>query len=88
MGEPLFLYNDSEDTITRYVSFVGDTNRFDLAITTTKRFFGKKLVYNLQNGRAEIIGTDDLQEEGYIAQVLGVTLEEEEELKDFLHSMF
>ncbi|MBO8171800.1 MAG: DUF3055 domain-containing protein [Bacillaceae bacterium] len=82
-----FLYNDVEETRTRYVCFIGKTNRFDLAITTTDRFYGKKLVFNIQTGRAQIIGTDDLDEPGYIAYALGISEEEEEELKQFLYTV-
>ena len=43
MKERFFLYDDTEDTKTRFVSFVGDNQRFDLAIVKTDRHFGKHL---------------------------------------------
>ncbi len=79
-----FLYDDTEETKTRFVSFIGQTNRFDLAITTTHRFYGKKLVINIQNGRSAIIGDDDLREEGYIEYAFQLSPEEAEELTAFL----
>lgn len=82
-----FLYNEVEQTRTRFVCFIGENNRYDLAITTTDRFYGKKLVHNLQTGRAQIIGNDDLDEPGYLAYALGITEEEEEELKQFLYTV-
>ena len=68
MSEPMYLYDEVEDTQTRYVSFVDDTARFDLALITTERFFGKTLVLNLQSNRYAIIGQDDLEEPGYLEQ--------------------
>ncbi|WP_232696789.1 DUF3055 domain-containing protein [Brevibacillus daliensis] len=79
-----FLYDDSEETTTRFVSFMGEHARYDLAITKTSRFYGKKLVVNIQNGRSAIIGSDDLEEEGYLEHAFQVTEEEAEDLKDFL----
>jgi hypothetical protein len=80
------LYDTQEDTRTRFVCFVGDKSmhRFDLAITSTNRFYGKKLITDLQSGRTAVIGPDDLDEEGYIEHVYKVTEEEAEELTNFL----
>lgn len=82
--ESLFLYDETEDTQTRFVSFVGDTNRFDLAITETNRFYGKKLVLDIQSNRFAIIGSDDLEEPGYLEHTFNLSEEEAAELKDFL----
>lgn len=79
-----FLYDDTEDTSTRFVSFMGESNRYDLAITKTNRFYGKKLVINIQNGRCAIIGQDDLKEEGYLEHAYNLSEEEAAELKEFL----
>ncbi|WP_432774986.1 DUF3055 domain-containing protein [Brevibacillus gelatini] len=88
MANDLFyLYDESEDTKTRFVSFMGESTRFDLAITTTSRFYGKKLVINIQNGRSAIIGEDDLQEEGYLEFAFNLSESEAEELKTFLETV-
>ncbi|MCG1010104.1 DUF3055 domain-containing protein [Salinicoccus sp. ID82-1] len=79
-----FLYDESEDTNTRYVSFVGEHARYDLAIIQTDRYFGKSLVLNTQSSRFGIIGSDDLEEEGYIAHILGLSDEEAAEVEAFL----
>ncbi len=85
MSNDLFyLYDETEETRTRFVSFMVETVRFDLAITTTNRFYGKKLVINIQNGRSAIIGHDDLDEDGYLAYAFQLTDEEAEELRSFL----
>lgn len=80
-----YLYDTTEDTSTRFVSFVGPSvKRFDLAITTSGRFFGKKLVADLQTGKTAIIGPDDLAEEGYLEHVFRLEEEEAAELRSFL----
>ncbi|MWC28961.1 DUF3055 domain-containing protein [Paenibacillus sp. MMS18-CY102] len=80
-----FMSDSTEDTSTRFVTFiVPSMKRFDLAITTTNRFYGKKLVTDLQAGKTAIIGADDLEEEGYLEHVFKLTEEEAEELNQFL----
>lgn len=83
----MILYDEKENTRTRYISFVGDTNRFDLAITFTDRFYGKLLVLNLQSSRFAIIGPDDLEEPGYLEEVYQLSEEEAEELRQFLYTL-
>jgi Protein of unknown function (DUF3055) len=84
MKERFFLYDDTEDTKTRFVSFVGDNQRFDLAIVKSDRHFGKSLVLDLQGNRFAIIGEDDLKEEGYIEYAFQLNEEDAEELRSFL----
>ncbi|WJH34964.1 DUF3055 domain-containing protein [Paenibacillus sp. CC-CFT747] len=80
-----YLYDMSEDTTTRFVCFVGESmRRFDLAITSSNRFYGKKLVTDLQGGKTAILGPDDLEAEGYLEHVYKLTEEEAEELGSFL----
>lgn len=87
MEDIMFLYDDREETQTRFVSFVGKTSRFDLAITTTARFYGKKLVFNIQSGITAIVGPDDLEQEGYLEYAFKIGEEEAEELLEFLQSV-
>ncbi|MEF2966907.1 DUF3055 domain-containing protein [Paenibacillus sp. M1] len=80
-----FLSDSTESTSTRFVTFIGGSlKRFDLAVTTTNRFYGKKLVTDLQSGRTAILGTDDLEEEGYLESVFNLNEEESGELRTFL----
>ncbi|MED1781870.1 DUF3055 domain-containing protein [Brevibacillus fortis] len=85
-NELFYLYDDAEDTRTRFVSFTGEATRFDLAITTSNRFYGKAIVINIQNGRSAIIGHDDLEEEGYLEFAFNLNEREAEELKAFLET--
>ncbi|HEY2420461.1 MAG TPA: DUF3055 domain-containing protein [Neobacillus sp.] len=87
MSERFFLYDDKEDTKTRFVSFVGENQRFDLAITQTDRHFGKHLVLDMQGNRFAIIGQDDLQEEGYLEYAFQLNEEDAEELRSFLYEL-
>ncbi|OXS61368.1 Protein of unknown function (DUF3055) [Bacillus sp. V-88] len=84
MSERFYLYDDTENTRTRFVSFMGENQRYDLAITQTERYYGKSLVLDLQGSRFAIMGRDDLDEPGYIESVFKLTGEEADELRDFL----
>ena len=80
-----FLYDETEQTSTRFVSFIGKSEqRFDLAITTTDRFYGKKLITDIQTGRTAIIGPDDVDEPGYLEYVYNLAPEEADDLRTFL----
>lgn len=80
-----FLYDHTEETKTRYVCFISPSmQRFDLAITTTSRFYGKLLITDLQGGRTAIIGPDDLEEPGYLEYVYHLTEQDAEDLHSFL----
>ncbi|UJF34530.1 DUF3055 domain-containing protein [Paenibacillus hexagrammi] len=85
MSEFDFLYDHREETTTRFVCFIGESmHRFDLALMTTTRFYGKKMVIDLQTGRSAVIGPDDLAEEGYLEYAYKIGEEEAEELRSFL----
>jgi hypothetical protein len=82
--ERFFLYDDVEDTKTRFVSFTGQKIRYDLAIMQSSRFFGKVLVLDMQMNRLAIIGPDDLDEPGYLEHAFNKTEEEADDLREYL----
>ncbi|WP_199615622.1 DUF3055 domain-containing protein [Paenibacillus alkalitolerans] len=83
-----FLSDSTEQTTTRFVTFVSpNLNRFDLAVTTTNRFYGKKLVTDMQKGITAIIGPDDLEEEGYLEHVFKLDEEAANDLYQFLQEV-
>jgi hypothetical protein len=84
MTERFFLYDDTEETKTRFISFMGENSRFDLAITHSDRYYGKSIVLDIQGGRFAIIGQDDLEEEGYIEHAFHLNKEDADELSAFL----
>ncbi|UEX89626.1 DUF3055 domain-containing protein [Staphylococcus ratti] len=83
----MYLYDDIEPSQVRFVGFVGEHSRYDLVLIQTDRHYGKTLVLNTQTNKFGIIGTDDLEEEGYIAYILGVNDEEADEITDYLHEV-
>ncbi|MCM3161185.1 MULTISPECIES: DUF3055 domain-containing protein [Bacillaceae] len=87
MSERFFLYDDTVDTKTRFVSFVGENQRFDLAIVQSDRYYGKHLVLDIQSNRFAIIGEDDLKEPGYIEYAYQLNEEDAAELRDFLYEL-
>ncbi len=84
MTERFFLYDDIVETKTRFVSFVGENQRFDLAIMQSDRYYGKQVVLDIQGNRFAIIGIDDLNEEGYLEYAFQLEEEDAAELRDFL----
>lgn len=82
--ERFYLYDETEKTETRFVSFMGKKERFDLAITKTERFYGKSLVFDMQGRRFSIIGIDDLETPGYLEKAFQLNEEQADELRDFL----
>lgn len=82
--ERFYLYDETENTKTRYISFMGENHRFDLAVIQTERYYGKSLVLDIQSGKFAIIGQDDLEEEGYIEHAFQMNEEQAKELTDFL----
>ncbi|KZZ83245.1 DUF3055 domain-containing protein [Bacillus sp. SJS] len=83
--ERIFLYDEVDETKTRFVSFTGEYQRFDLALLHTSRYYGKMIVLNLQSSRFAIVGTDDLDEPGYIEHAFQLSEEEAAELREFLY---
>lgn len=82
-----FLYDEVEDSKTRFVSFFGEHGRFDLAIIATDRFYGKQIVLNTQSNLYSIIGHDDLDEPGYLEEAFKLSHEETAELREFLREV-
>ncbi|WP_181349533.1 DUF3055 domain-containing protein [Thalassobacillus sp. CUG 92003] len=86
--ERFFLYDEKEATETRFVSFMGDAHRYDLALIASDRYYGKTLVLDLQGNHFAIMGHDDIQEEGYLEHAFNVSEMEAEELREFLLELF
>ena len=84
MSERFFLYDDVTQAKTRFLSFMGDEERHDLALIYSDRHYGKVIVLDIQSNRFAIIGSDDLKEEGYLEFAFGITEQKAAELLDFL----
>lgn len=83
----MYLYDDDESSQVQFVGFVGEYSRYDLMLIQTDRHFGKTMVLNMQTNKFGIIGIDDLEEEGYIAYILGVTENEGNEITEYLNQV-
>ena len=80
-----FLSDSTEQTSTRFVTFISPNfHRFDLAILSTNRFYGKKLVSDMQSGRSGVLGPDDLEEEGVLENIFRIDEEQAADLAQFL----
>ncbi|XZF76492.1 DUF3055 domain-containing protein [Bacillus sp. AL-1R] len=84
MSERFFLYDDTIQAKTRFVSFMGEEQRHDLALVYSDRHYGKVMIMDMQSNRFAIIGPDDLKEEGYLEFAFGISEEKAAELLDFL----
>lgn len=83
-----FLSDSTEQTTTRYVTFITQSlHRFDLAIMSTNRFYGKKIVIDMQKGISAVIGPDDVAEPGYLQATFRLSEEEAAELAAFLEQV-
>ncbi|MFD3448796.1 DUF3055 domain-containing protein [Microbacteriaceae bacterium 4G12] len=85
MSERFFLYDDTVTTQTRFISFMGEHQRHDLALIYSDRYYGKVLVLDVQRNKFAIIGKDDLDEPGYLEHAFQIDEEAAEELRSFLY---
>ena len=83
----VYLYDDDKSSQVQFVGLVEEYSRYDLMLIQTDRHFGKTMVLNMQTNKFGIIGTDDLEEEGYIAYILGVTENEGNEITEYLNQV-
>ncbi len=66
---------------------MGEKQRFDLAILQTDRHYGKAIVLDILSHRFAIIGSDDLDEPGYLEHIYDLDEENAEELRSFLREI-
>ncbi|KGX89635.1 hypothetical protein N781_07685 [Pontibacillus halophilus JSM 076056 = DSM 19796] len=70
----------------RYISFMGDIQRYDLAILSHEQNEEEKLVLDLQDNRFAKIELANLYDEGYLEHALNFSQMEAEELRTFIKS--
>ncbi|PEJ57358.1 cytoplasmic protein [Bacillus sp. AFS002410] len=87
MSDRFFLYDDTTQAKTRFVSFMGEEQRHDLALIYSDRHYGKVIVLDMLSNRFAIIGQDDLKEEGYLEFAFGISEEKAADLLDFLNEI-
>ena len=81
------MVSASFDEDPLFVSFMGENQRYDLAIMQSNRFYGKVLVLDMQHNRFAIIGSDDLDEPGYLEDVYKRPPEEAQEIREYLYEL-
>ncbi|GGE80650.1 DUF3055 domain-containing protein [Priestia taiwanensis] len=87
MSERFYLYDQTSDTKTRFISFMGEEQRHDFALLYSDQYYGKTVVLDIQRNRFAIIGHDDLNEPGYIEYAFQVDEAVAEEMTDFLREV-
>lgn len=55
-----YLYDQSENMLSRYVAFATENNRYDLGFFYSQHFDGKSFVLSLQNMQSVLISSDDI----------------------------
>jgi len=79
------MYDETEAGTTRFVGFLSDDARFDLAITNTDHFFGKHIVICLQTNRSAIINQKDATNVDYVKEAFNLQSDvEAEQMSEFL----
>jgi hypothetical protein len=74
--EDALLYEETEATESRFVGFLGTTERLDFVITSTSHFYGKKLVTCLQSRRCAILDAAEAEDVDLIKQQFDLDDEE------------
>jgi hypothetical protein len=79
------LYDETENTRTRFIGYAGQHARYDVAITETQHFLGKKLVCVIQSGKTAILNDEDAANVPYLMQTFNIQDEQEaDEFSRFL----
>lgn len=78
-----YLYDVSEQPITRFLSFATDHTRYDFGILFTNQFEGKSIVICLQTLRAALLSANDVELSTEWLSQLGIASEDHDVLKLF-----
>lgn len=79
-----YLYDHSENMLSRFVAFTTEHNRYDLGLFYSQHFDGKSFVLSLQNMQTVLISSDDIAyDHGWIGK-LAIREEDVELVSSFL----
>lgn len=85
MGKKFDYFKDENVTREiRYVSFMGNLQRYDFAFMQSEMEPHKKIVINLQKNRFTILGKEDLSKKGDIEHTFHESQMEADEIREFL----
>lgn len=82
-----YLKDETKIKEVRYISFMGDLQRYDFAFKKNEENPRKQVVIYLQKNRFAILGKEDLSEEGEIEHVFHETEMEGDEIRAFLKNI-
>lgn len=84
---PLLIKDEHESISTRFVSFKGTFNRYDLAVMSSDRFAPDKVILNMNGNKYIRLNSDTLEENGYLEHKLHLTEIVADELRTFLRDI-
>ncbi|WNC14914.1 SAV0927 family protein [Brevibacillus brevis] len=79
-----YLYDQSENILSRYVAFATEHTRYDLGLFYSQHFDGKSFVVSLQNMQSILISSDDIGYDHGWVERLGVRAEDVDVVSSFL----
>lgn len=81
------LIDETVQQNVRYLSFMGNFQRYDFAIMDDRES-DNKIVIDLRKNRFAVLGKEDLNEEGEIEHTFHLTEMEADELRGFFKGVF
>ncbi|WP_188206591.1 SAV0927 family protein [Alkalibacillus aidingensis] len=82
------LSDQTEQAQIRYVSFMGDSRRYDIAIVKSDQQQDKSLIIDLQRSRYTEVHDRDIEDIDYFCHFLHLNNYEAEELQEYLTNVF
>ncbi len=86
MGENRLNYinNEQEESHTRFISFKGDYERFDLAIITSNSFGNDCLVLDMNSNKFTRLNAETLNKPSYVEHAFQFSEIEAEDFRSFI----
>jgi hypothetical protein len=74
------LLEEVEKQSVQYFCMTSENHRYDIAVIHSGKFFGKAMVVSIQNGIMVLLCHEDIENDSYWAEKLGI---EREDITDF-----
>lgn len=79
------LLEEVEKQSVQYYCMTSENHRYDLVVIHSGKFFGKAMVVSIQNGIMVLLCHEDIGNDRYWAEKLGIEREDINELQNFFH---
>lgn len=79
-----YLYDQSENMLSRFVAFTTEHNRYDLGLFYSQHFDGKSFVLSLQNMKSVLISSDEITYDHSWIEKLDIHAEDVDIVSSFL----